>query len=409
MQEAWQGEDIVLQDIGKSNDLAAARIQAVADNLVVGVVGRGNVVEGSVLFGFFDMQLQQIETVVDGEVVAAVAQVEGIEAGLCLAKSYLHFAGLQYLGGVIRRETERQAAVYDILTQSECQIDDTFFGLLVPQGIVVERACHARHAGIEAGTVLVADYFLEDDGHLLLVDDVARGLHVGFGVSEVDGGVNTLDRVAQHAEHLVLVVQVGNHVRIVNAGKGLVVRVFEQRRRTDGDGRLHHVEEGEEVLDQAVGQLGLEEIAQDGVVVRIRQGYLVEVIGLHELVEHVGTEHDGLGNGYTGVVEFLELGMALYQIVDESQAAALASQRAFTDAGKVGVAVEAVALEDSHHALVLHLAVLDDGFEDDLAVGIHVLQGIPGDGFQEFGDGEHGTRVKPAADVVAADVVEERF
>ena len=99
--------------------------------------------------------------------------------------------------------------------------------------------------------------------------------------------------------------------------------------------------------------------------------------------------------------------MALYQIVDESQAAAFASQRTFTDTGKVGVAVEAVALEDGHHALVLHLAVLDNGFEDDLAVGIHVLQGIPGDGFQEFGDGEHGTRVKPAADVVAADVIEE--
>ena len=187
------------------------------------------------------------------------------------------------------------------------------------------------------------------------------------------------------------------------------MRVFEQRRRAHGDGRLHHVEEGEEVFDQTVGQLGLEEIAQDGGVVHVRQGHLVEVVGLHELVEHVGTEHHGLGDGYAGVVELLEFGMALHQVVDEGQATALASQRAFADAGKVGVAVEAVALEDGHHALVLHLAVLDDGFEDNLPVGIHVLQGVPGDGFQEFGDGEHGARIEPAADVVAADVVEERL
>ena len=101
--------------------------------------------------------------------------------------------------------------------------------------------------------------------------------------------------------------------------------------------------------------------------------------------------------------------MVFHQIVDKSKSASLAAQRTVTDAGKVGIAVEAVAFEDCHHSLVFHLAVFYDSLEDDSAVGVHVLQAIPGDGPQELCHGEHGTRVEPAANVVAADVVKERF
>ena len=97
----------------------------------------------------------------------------------------------------------------------------------------------------------------------------------------------------------------------------------------------------------------------------------------------------------------------LHQIVNESQATAFSAQRAIAYPGKVGVEVEAVALEDGHHALVLHLAILHDGLEDEPPVGIHVLKAVPGDGLQKLGDGKHGTRVEPAADVVVTDVVEE--
>ena len=71
----------MLQDVGKGDDFASAGIKPVADNLVVRVVGGGYVVQCSVLFRFFDVQFQQVEAVVDGEVVTGIAQVEGIEAG----------------------------------------------------------------------------------------------------------------------------------------------------------------------------------------------------------------------------------------------------------------------------------------------------------------------------------------
>ena len=44
---------------------------------------------------------------------------------------------------------------------------------------------------------------------------------------------------------------------------------------------------------QAVGQLCFEEVAQDDVIVGIGQGYLIQIVGIHKLVEHIGTEHDG--------------------------------------------------------------------------------------------------------------------
>ena len=94
LQDARQGEDVVLKDVGEGDDLASARIQAVADNLVVGVVGRGDVVERAVLFSFLDVELQQVEAVVDGEIVSRVAQVEGVEAGLRFFQREFQLAGL---------------------------------------------------------------------------------------------------------------------------------------------------------------------------------------------------------------------------------------------------------------------------------------------------------------------------
>ena len=99
--------------------------------------------------------------------------------------------------------------------------------------------------------------------------------------------------------------------------------------------------------------------------------------------------------------------MPLEQVVDEGEAASLASQTAVTDAGEVGVLVEALALEDRHHALVLHPAVRHDGIQNNLPVGIHVLKSLPGDAFEELRNGEEGTARQPAAHVVVRYVIEQ--
>ena len=124
---------------------------------------------------------------------------------------------------------------------------------------------------------------------------------------------------------------------------------------------------------------------------QVAQGHLIELVGIHELVEDVGTEHDGLRDAGRDA-RHLHVLVTREHSVDEGQAASLAAQRTLADAGEIAVFVEAFALEDGHYALVFHLAVGDDGVEDNLAVGIDVLKRIPRDALQELRDGEECSR-----------------
>ena len=169
------------------------------------------------------MELQQIETVVQREVLTHILQVERIELGLRFAEGDFHFAGLQHLIRVIGTDTECQSAVHDILAQAERQTHRTLLGLFIADGIIVERTGHSRNGRIEAVAILRSHHFLNDDGHFLLVDDIAGGLHVCLAVAIEYRSIDSLDSVAQHTEHFVLVLQIGNHVGGVDTGKGLVM------------------------------------------------------------------------------------------------------------------------------------------------------------------------------------------
>ena len=79
-------------------------------------------------------------------------------------------------------------------------------------------------------------------------------------------------------------------------------------------------------------------------------------------------------------------------MVDEGDAAALTAERALTDAGKMGEAVETAAQVLGHHAAVFHLAVAHDGVEDELAMLQHVFILVLRDALEKFRQGEHGTR-----------------
>ena len=99
--------------------------------------------------------------------------------------------------------------------------------------------------------------------------------------------------------------------------------------------------------------------------------------------------------------------MPLEQMVNECQATTLSSQTAFTDAGKVGILVETFTLEDGHHTLVLHPAICHYGIQNNLPVGIHVLQILPGDALEELRYGEEGTAGQPSAHIVVCDMVKQ--
>ena len=102
-------------------------------------------------------------------------------------------------------------------------------------------------------------------------------------------------------------------------------------------------------------------------------GYLVEVVLLHELVEHICAEYHRLWNLYGHSRKSVEFRVHLYHVVQECQTSSLAAERPFADARKVGILVKLAPVEHRYHAYVFHLAILHNGIEDDLPVSVHVL------------------------------------
>ena len=186
------------------------------------------------------------------------------------------------------------------------------------------------------------------------------------------------------------------------------MRVLEQRRRAHGYRRIDSIEEGEEVSDESIGQLRLQEVFQYLIIRSITQSDGPQVVLIHELIEIIGTEHHRLGNHDLGVLILVEFWMTLDDIVEESQTSTLASQRAFTDTGEVGIAVELQTVEDGDNTDILHPTILHDRIEDNLTVHIHILQLMPGDMLQERRHREDGTCRQPTAHVVARDMIAQR-
>ena len=158
-----------------------------------------------------------------------------------------------------------------------------------------------------------------------------------------------------------------------------------------------------------MGQLGLQKTRQNLLIRHVGQSELVEVVGIHELVEHVRAEHHCFRDHHIGIVESVQVGMLHDDMVQESQPAPLSAKGTITDTGEIAVTVETVALEHGHHALVLHPTIAHDGIENNLAMGIHVLQRAPRNVFEKFRDGKQGARTEPTRHVVARDMVKERF
>ena len=401
--------DVVLQDADETDDFSPAGIQAGIDHLVGGIECRGDELQRAVGIGHFDGQAQEIEAVVHREVLAHVLQVEGAEARLRFAQRHLGVGRLQHARRMSRTDAQRAAAVHNIFAQAEGETHRALFGALVVEGIVIERAPHARNVGIEVVAVAAADHFLQHHGHFLLVDHIARGLHVGLRVLEIDRSIHAFDGIAKHGEHAPVVVEIGHHVGVVDAGKRLVMAVFEQRTGAHRHGTTEGIDKSEEVAFELFGQTGATKGIENRGVVDIRQSQLVEIVRLHELLEKIGAEHHRFGDHDGGVVETVDFGVVFHQIVDEGQTASLAAERTFADAGEIGVPVEAIAAEHGDHAAVLHQTVLHNGFKDDAAMRIEVAQFFPRELFHKLGGGKERTAAEPARNVVARDVIEQRI
>ena len=244
---------------------------------------------------------------------------------LCVAQCHFHFAHLQHLVGVCGAYAQALSAVHNVFAQSQGQVYGALFGLLVADGIIVDAACHTADDRIETCVVLLAHHFLQDDGHLFLVNHVAGGGHVVLAAAVEHAGIDRLDGVGQHGQTVVLVADVRYHVSAVHTGKGLVMAVFQQTAASDSDGLVHHLQKGFKVGQQAHGQSGAQELFQNLFIGQVAQCGEVKFVGVHEFVKDIGTQYHGLRNPHMHARLAVQVGMAFQNVVDEGQAASLSA------------------------------------------------------------------------------------
>ena len=116
-----QREYIVFQYTGKRDNLAVlAFVVSVIDTLIIGIEGRGNPLEGTILLRFANRNLNQIKTVVHFEFLIAFLFLgsEGKETGLCISERYFHLTHLKYLMRVIGTDAQAYTAIHNIFSKS---------------------------------------------------------------------------------------------------------------------------------------------------------------------------------------------------------------------------------------------------------------------------------------------------
>ena len=334
--------------------------------------------------------------------------IQRIEFRLSLSQSNLHLTRLQHLIGMVRTDTQTKSAIHDIFAQSESQFHNALVGLFVTHGIVVDATSHTRNRRIKTTLIFLPDHLLQDDRHFLLVNHIRRGNHIVLTGTIEHAGIDTLDGIRQHFETYILIVGTRYHVGGIDAGKWLIVAIFQQRRGTDGNGTIHHIHEGHEVICQFFGQSAMQEVLQDFFIWNVRKRHLIKRIRFHETVKDICTKHHRLRNLHRGIFKRIQVFTTLDDIVKKRQASTLSAQRTLADAGKLAITIKTVAMENSHHAPILHLTVTDNGIEDVLAVGIHIRLHLPRNLLQELRHRENSTGSQPARNVVVTQMITER-
>ena len=156
-----------------------------------------------------------------------IFQVQSIETGLGFFQGNFHFAGLQHLVRMIRRKTKGHTTVYNIFSQSQSQVNRSFFCFFIPQRIIIQRTGHTRHRRIITIAILITNYLLQDNSHLFLIDYIRSGLHIRFTVAEINRSIHPFNSIRKHTQHFIPVIQIGNHICTINSGERLIMRVFQ--------------------------------------------------------------------------------------------------------------------------------------------------------------------------------------
>ncbi len=174
--------------------------------------------------------------------------------------------------------------------------------------------------------MLLSRHFLQYDRHLLLIDDIAGGVHVCLGIGKEYGGINRLYGICQHTHTHRRVLYIRNHICGIDSGKGLIMRVFKQRAASDCERTAHNIEKRLEIGNDIIRQTRLQKSFKYLLIRRVGKRDLIQTVAVHELIEDIGAHYDCMRYRYLHSVEIVTDGIALDNLVDKSKTASFPAQ-----------------------------------------------------------------------------------
>ena len=400
VQDVRQREGVVFEDVRESHEFRALRGRRVHHAHILVVVGGNHFGESPEAFAFRGRDTVQVDRIVDGGLEFVRLQVECEHRLLRLAHHQLRRRGLQDVARVFRREAEHLVAVHDGLAEAESHFRDTVFRLLVADRVEIDRTGHAREGREEIALVLAAADLLQDDGHLLLGEHVGRGCDIASGRGEVHGGIDTLDRLGEQAELLVLVLRMRNHIGRIHTRKRLVVRIFQLGRRTHRERLAHVADEDTQRIRKLLRERRSHEFREDFGVREIGVDDIFQAVLPDERVEVFGGDDQRAGYQHAHVLPLVVQVVFLEYVVQKGEAARLAAQGALADAGEPDGVVVRSGIETCDYAEPLADAVVADHPEIHLTHVRHILVGMDADRAEKVPDGKNTAAIEPAGDVV---------
>ena len=87
--------------------------------MIGGIVGRSEILQRTVFVGFSHREFQEIESIVYGEILTHILQIEGIKSGLRFAQCHFSVRHLQHFSRMMGTDAQGLSAIYNIFSQSE--------------------------------------------------------------------------------------------------------------------------------------------------------------------------------------------------------------------------------------------------------------------------------------------------
>ena len=88
-----------------------------------------------------------------------------------------------------RTDAKACSAIHNVLAKAHRKRNGSLFSLLVADWIIVDTSRHTTNDWVEATVMFLSHNLLHDNGHLFLVNHIARGSHIVFAATIEDAGI----------------------------------------------------------------------------------------------------------------------------------------------------------------------------------------------------------------------------